>query len=190
MGPDRSWGKKEANRLYINIMVIFIVAGIWHGGQFNFMGWALMSGAAMIVQRIWNKSGRRMNKYLAWFVTFNFVNIANMVFRTTRPRDIVKILKGLVGMNGVMLSEKLSGLSFLKGSGITFGKWLDNIGGDKYYLIYFLIGAALMAFIGENARELSERMKPNIRWALFTGLVLGVGLIHMTQTRVFLYFNF
>ena len=75
-------------------------------------------------------------------------------------------------------------------TGIGFGKWLDNIGGDKFYLIYFLIAAALIAFLGKNARELSEKMKPNLKWALFIALLLGAGLLHMTQVRVFLYFNY
>ncbi|HNW27070.1 MAG TPA: MBOAT family O-acyltransferase [Spirochaetota bacterium] len=182
--------KKGDLRLYLNITVIFIVAGIWHGTLFSYIAWALMSSGAMITHRIWNKSGRRMNRYLAWFVTFNFINVANLVFRANSIGDAWKVLRGMLGMNGVMLSEKLGGLVFLKAGGITFGKWLNNIGGDKYYLIYFIIGAALIAFLCKNARELSEEMKPNIRWALFTGLVLGVGLIHMTQVRVFLYFNY
>lgn len=184
-------GSKRGNfRIYLNIVIIFIIAGVWHGTLISYILWGLLSSAAMIIHRIWSRSGKRMNRYLAWFVTFNFVNFANLVFRSTSLRDTGKILRGMLGMNGIMLSEKLSGIPVLNASGISFGKWLNNIGGDKFYLIYFIVGAALIAFLGKNARELSEQMKPNLKWALFTALVLSVGLIHMTQVRVFLYYNY
>ena len=184
-------GSKRGNfRIYLNIVIIFIIAGVWHGTLISYTLWGLLSSAAMIIHRIWSRSGMRLNKYLAWFVTFNFVNFANLVFRSTSLRDTGKILRGMLGMNGIMLSEKLSGIPVLNASGISFGKWLNNIGGDKFYLIYFIVGAALIAFLGKNARELSEQMKPNLKWALFTALVLSVGLIHMTQVRVFLYYNY
>jgi len=184
-------GSKRGNfRIYLNIVIIFIIAGVWHGTLISYILWGLLSSAAMIIHRIWSRSGMRLNRYLAWFVTFNFVNFANLVFRSTSLRDTGKILRGMLGMNGIMLSEKLSGIPVLNASGISFGKWLNNIGGDKFYLIYFIVGAALIAFLGKNARELSEQMKPNLKWALFTALVLSVGLIHMTQVRVFLYYNY
>ena len=182
--------KKGQARLYFNIVIIFVIAGIWHGTLVSYIAWGLLSSAAMIAHRLWSKSGRSMNKYLAWFVTFNFVNFANMVFRSPSLKDTGKILRGLVGMNGIMLSGKLSGVRLLKDTGFRFGEWLGNIGGDKYYLIYFIIGAALLAFTCKNARELSERMKPDLKWALFTGLVLCIGILHLTQVRVFLYFNY
>jgi alginate O-acetyltransferase complex protein AlgI len=182
--------KKGTARLYLNITAIFLIAGIWHGTLFSYTAWGLLSSAAMIVHRIWSQSGRRMNKYLAWFVTFNFINFANMVFRSPSMKDTGKVLRGMLGLNGVMLPEKLSGAAFLKTAGVGFGDWLGNIGGDTFYLIYYIIAAALLAFLGKNARELSERMKPNMKWALFTGLVLCIGILHMTQVRVFLYFNY
>ncbi|HNW30706.1 MAG TPA: MBOAT family O-acyltransferase, partial [Spirochaetota bacterium] len=128
-------GSKRGNfRVYLNIVIIFIIAGVWHGTLISYILWGLLSSAAMIIHRIWSRSGMRMNKYLAWFVTFNFVNFANLVFRSTSLRDTGKILRGMLGMNGIMLSEKLSGIPVLNASGISFGKWLNNIGGDKFYL--------------------------------------------------------
>lgn len=182
--------RKGQARLYLNIMAIFIVAGLWHGATLPYVAWGAVSGVAMIINRLWSKSGRKMGRYPAWFVTFNFVNIANLIFRAPSLGDAGKILKGMAGLNGVMLSEKLSGLTFLGSAGIGFGKWLDNIGGERYYLIYFLVTAALIAFLGKNARELSEKMKPDLKWGLFVALLLGAGLLHMTQVRVFLYFNY
>jgi alginate O-acetyltransferase complex protein AlgI len=182
--------KKGKARLYFNIVIIFIVAAVWHGTLLSYVLWGLLSSAAMIIHRIWSKSGRSMNKYLAWIITFNFVNVANTVFRALTAGDSLKVLKGMVGLNGFMLPEKLKNISFLKATGIGFGNWLGNIGGDKYYLIYFLIGAALLAFIPKNARELSERMKPNLKWALFVAFLLGMGIIHMTQVTEFIYGNY
>ncbi len=182
--------RKGPLRVYLNIIAIYFVAAIWHGISWTYLAWGMINGVAMVIHRLWSRSGREMPKYAGWFATFIFVVFTHVFFRANTIGDALKVVRGMVGMNGIMLSEKLSGIPLLRATGIGFGKWLDHIGGDKFYLIYFLIGAALLSFLGKNAHELSEQMKPNIRWALFTGLLLGVGLIHMTQVRAFLYFNF
>lgn len=56
--------------------------------------------AALVVQRIWSKLGFRLNKFVAWFITFNFVNIAWVFFRAKEWDDALKVLKGMFGLGG------------------------------------------------------------------------------------------
>ena len=182
--------RKGSARLYLNIIIIYLIAALWHGIAWTYVAWGMINSIALIIHRLWSKSGRVMPKYAGWIMTFIFIVLTHVFFRAATIGAALKVVRGMVGLNGVMLSEKLSAVPILKSSGVSFGKWLDHIGGDKFYLIYFLVGAALLSFLGKNARQLAERMKLNIRWALFTGLVLGIGIIHMTQVRVFLYFDF
>ena len=87
-------------RTYVNLAATFVIGGIWHGAGWTFVFWGFLHGAALIVQRIWSELGFRLNKFLAWFITFNFVNIAWVFFRAKEWDDALKVLKGMFGLGG------------------------------------------------------------------------------------------
>ncbi|NOR57944.1 MAG: MBOAT family protein, partial [Sulfurimonas sp.] len=62
--------------IYRNLLATFIIGGIWHGAGWTFVFWGFLHGMALVVNRIWQKLNFTMPKVLAWFITFNFVNIA------------------------------------------------------------------------------------------------------------------
>lgn len=92
--------RKGKYRTYTNLMATFILGGLWHGAGWTFVFWGFLHGVALVVHRIWKEFGFIMNKYLAWFITFNFINIAWVFFRAKEWDDAVKVLKGMFGMNG------------------------------------------------------------------------------------------
>ena len=68
--------RKGRARTYLNLILTFIIGGIWHGAGWTFIFWGFLHGLALMIHRFWHNLGFRMNKVLAWFITFNFVNIA------------------------------------------------------------------------------------------------------------------
>ena len=73
--------RKGERRIYINLFLTFLIGGIWHGAGWTFVAWGALHGFGLILHRIWNKLGGKMNKVLGVFLTFNFVNIAWVFFR-------------------------------------------------------------------------------------------------------------
>ena len=51
MGGSRvaSW------RIYVNLMVVMLVSGLWHGAGLNFVVWGLVHGVMLAVHRFWRK---------------------------------------------------------------------------------------------------------------------------------------
>ena len=43
--------RKGRARTYLNIMIVFLVSGIWHGAGWTFLVWGFMHGALSVVQR-------------------------------------------------------------------------------------------------------------------------------------------
>ena len=76
-----------------NIMTTFIIGGIWHGAGWTFVFWGLLHGIALVIQRAWNQLGFKMNTILAWFITFNFVNIAWVFFRALHEAPLQMIVR-------------------------------------------------------------------------------------------------
>jgi len=177
-------------RTYINTFITFLVAGIWHGAGWTFILWGIAHGFALIVQRLWGKTGIRLNKAVSWFITFNFINAAWVIFRAKDLAGAISVYRGMLGFNGVMLSSNLEKLPFLKSMGIEFGKWPAVIGKDAHYIIYFIAAAALVAFFAKNSNEIATKYEPGWKWLLFISIILGTGLIYVTRISNFLYVNF
>ncbi len=68
-------------RTYTNLMATFILGGLWHGAGWTFVFWGFLHGLALVIHRIWHSLGFRLYAWLAWFITFNFVNISWVFFR-------------------------------------------------------------------------------------------------------------
>ena len=86
--------------VYFNLFITFLLGGLWHGAGWTFIAWGALHGFAVIIHRAWTKLGLRMNRFLAWFITFNFVNIAWVFFRAKEWNDAIMLLKGMMGFQG------------------------------------------------------------------------------------------
>ena len=184
-------GSREGNfKTYNNLMVTFLLGGLWHGAGWTFIFWGFLHGAALAIHRLWHNLGFKMNTFLAWFVTFNFINIAWVFFRAKEWDDAIKVLSGMVGMNGLRLPGALeSKLSFLSQYGVEFNDWLRNIASSTNPIPWIILGFVLSLFF-KNSNEYSEKFKTNIIYLFCTIFLLFVSLSLMDGASEFLYFNF
>ena len=60
-------------RTYINLLITFLLAGLWHGASWSFVLWGGLHGMALVLHRIWNRSGLKMPGVTGWLITFLFV---------------------------------------------------------------------------------------------------------------------
>lgn len=72
--------KKRKVTLHVNILLTFLISGIWHGAGWTFVIWGVLHGMALVILDIWKKFGFKMNIILAWLITFNFLNITRVFF--------------------------------------------------------------------------------------------------------------
>lgn len=181
--------RKGEIRTYMNLVATFVIGGLWHGPTWNYVLWGALNGVGLMIHRIWRKTDLRMHWVLAWFLTFMYWNFTAIMWRATSVKEAVKVLRGIIGLDGVVLPSALEA-SFLKSLGIKFGPWLANLGENQFHYIFLIIASGAIIFLAKNSIELSDRLKPNLRWALFTALLFGVSMIHLTQVSQFIYANF
>lgn len=188
--------RKGKFKTYVNIMITFLLGGLWHGASWTFVFWGFLHGIGLIINRIWDKLGFKMNSVLAWFITFNYVNIAWVFFRAEKWSDAVKVLKGMFGMNGVVLPEFLADkLSFLSDWGVIFGGILSELKKNPMVettTIYVWLFGIWFIIWYRNSVEMKERFRPSFRAVLFTILMILACFCFMTmsESSEFLYFNF
>lgn len=93
-----------------NLLLTFLIGGLWHGAAWTFVLWGAMHGIALVVHRIWKESGRRMHRLTAWLCTFLFVNFAWIIFRAKDFASVGKFLDAFTFQSGWGLSEQFESM--------------------------------------------------------------------------------
>ncbi len=177
-------------RTYSNLMATFILGGLWHGAGWTFIFWGFLHGFALVIHRIWQKLGFRLWTWLAWFITFNFINIAWVFFRAKEWDDAMKVLGGMFGFSGVVLPKMLeNNFSFLIQYGIVFEEWLENISENSQTSLYLVLALLFILFF-KNSNEKAKTFTPNKKAAFFTAFIFIFSILSLTKVSEFLYFNF
>ncbi len=176
--------------IYRNLMITFLLGGLWHGAGWTFVFWGFLHGLALVIQRLWQKLNLRMNSWLAWFITFNFVNIAWVFFRAKTWGAAIKVLIGMFGLSGIILPASLSNrLEFLSGYGVDFASLaarFQDINQATVLLILFF----LMAVFMRNSMEMIDRFQPSWKTAVFISILATYAILNLNKVSEFIYFNF
>ena len=182
--------RKKEFRTYTNLMATFILGGIWHGAGWTFIFWGFLHGFSLVLYRIWNSSGFKLWRWLAWFITFNFVNIAWVFFRAKDWSDALKVLSAMAGLDSIVLGEKYAKyISYLGDSSwLEVGRVTQHIGDGSLVLKWVAIGFVLLMF--KNSFEQLVKFKLSIRTLLVTSVTFVISFLHLTDVSEFLYFNF
>lgn len=178
-----------------NLMITFIIGGIWHGAGWTFVFWGFLHGAAIVAQRLWRKTGLKLNPVMAWIVTFNFVNIAWIFFRAKEWQDAIKVLKGMVGINGIAVSKQVAAfLTYINPLYL-----FDKVNGAKMdqgltiYTMEMLFAGFILVLCFKNTTLMLESGKKYSLCSPFyySGLFL-ISLLCMSlyEYSEFIYFNF
>jgi len=184
--------RKGKLRTYANLMATFIIGGIWHGAGWTFVFWGFLHGVALVIHRIWSELGFKMNKILAWFITFNFINFTWIFFRAKEWDDAIKVLKGMIGMNGVVFSSRLEKkLAFLSNYDIKFDdSWIENIHASTNLFYWFAV-LIIVILTCKNSYEISNNSKKSIFAVIYAILFLfSIAYSSVSNYSEFIYFNF
>ncbi|GAB3204108.1 D-alanyl-lipoteichoic acid acyltransferase DltB (MBOAT superfamily) [Pontibacter aydingkolensis] len=78
-----------------NMMITFVVSGLWHGASFTFIIWGFIHGLVLImeVQLAKYADGRfALNRAASWFITFSLVCLAWVFFRAENVSEAFMLL--------------------------------------------------------------------------------------------------
>ena len=163
-------------RTYSNLFAVFLVGGLWHGASWMFVMWGALHGMAIVLHRMWQRMGLKMNTLVAWFITFNFINITWIFFRAKEWDDAVNVLRGMFGFNGL---GDISELAEFGGLSV-----IDLL----MMMIVFLIGFS--TFFTRNSNQMVASLRLTKKSVLFGAFLMCVCILHLSKVFTFLYFNF
>ena len=75
--------RKGKKRTYINLFIVFLLTGIWHGANFTFIIWGLLYGIILVIERkgFLDVLNNNKNKFINWLWTITIVNLLWIIFR-------------------------------------------------------------------------------------------------------------
>ncbi len=182
--------RKGATRTYVNLLATFVIGGFWHGAGWTFIFWGFLHGIALAIHRLWQNIGFKLPKVLAWFITFNFVNIAWVFFRAKEWDDAIKVLSSMFSLDNIILPEKWERkFNFLNEWGVEFTKVYENISG-KDNTTWFILVSLLIVLLMKNSNQYKIVFKAQFHLWLFSIIALMYSIFSFSKTSDFLYFNF
>ena len=164
--------KISSFRTYSNLLATFVIGGLWHGAGWTFVFWGFLHGMALVIHRAWSNLGFKMWTWLAWLITFSFVNITWVFFRAKEWDDAIRILSSMFSLDNVVIALSLK-----------------NISGDLFTILWIIVGFILVLFF-KNTVEKAKEVKINYKTLFFTLFCLLAALLSVNKVSEFLYFNF
>lgn len=188
LGGNRSG---QFNR-YRNLMLTMLLGGLWHGANWTFVIWGGLHGLYLCIQHGWQHwVGKRyqarspLRPWMGQVLTFVAVLVAWSFFRAPDAASAMRVLAGMIGINGLAPLAGIEPLSYA-----------------------LLAVAAIIAFMLPNTGELllfaektyqSHRpapsllpsdWAPNLRWGMALGLILALALLSLEKSSDFIYAQF
>lgn len=188
-------GNRKGNvRTYVNIFIVFLASGIWHGANFTFILWGIMHGVASILTRLFKNITEKLNPVFNWLMTFLFVNVTWVFFRADSISDAMNIIKNILKLNFGAIDTTISSafaLPELKWIATMFdmNTWITKNFNNIYFVLFFAF-AFFAILCMKNTSERVEEFKPNKKNAIVSAILLVWSIVSLSGVSTFLYFNF
>ena len=187
--------KVVVTRWYLNLFIVFLISGLWHGANWTFVIWGALHGLYVILDVATKTIRAKINvffglheksflsKLLCISSTFSMVTFAWIFFRAKNVDDASYIITHLF----VGFAEYLN-------ASIFFHK-LTNLGLSGIEMLVAIISIILMELVHYRQRNMALRQRLSDlsiwqRWSLYYAVILAIIIFGVFNNSQFIYFQF
>ena len=183
--------RKGKIRTYVNVMIVFLASGLWHGADWTFVIWGGVHGVFMVIARRFKSFFEKLHPALNWLITFGFVNFAWVFFRADKLKDAAMFFYALLKCDFQPMHQRVSeSFEMVEISGILrFFPRLQEISTAVIPLAFTMLGL-VMVLGGKNAKESTDAFRPTVGRACITVFLMTWCILSLSGVNIFLYFNF
>ena len=179
-------------RWYLNLFIVFLVSGLWHGANWTFIIWGALHGIYLISGLITRNFRDKLSRFLYFdrlpflsvITTFVLVSFAWIFFRANEVYSAFYIARNIVtGIPGLFNQLIHNQLVF------------ENIGlsrKDMFLSVILILFLEAVHYL-QSKKDISAIFvqKPvYVRWAIYYGIVLAIIFLGVFENRQFIYFQF
>ena len=169
-------------RTYRNLLLTFLVSGLWHGAAWTFVLWGLLHGLVNALERVFAKPLSHVPHWVRVGCTFLIVNALWVLFRAESFESAAVVYRGMVNFGNLNLLQ----VGYLAVDGFVGVPLAMNTA----YVLAALAALTLVCFRAKNSCRMLEDFtwRKVTMWA--TAILFSSALVHLSRESVFIYFNF
>ena len=146
---------------YFNLLVTFVLSGIWHGANWTFLCWGTLHGIMLCIEKALGISKQNysgLKKSFHWAVTFISVTVAWILFRSNNLHDAMTVITGILFNFGIPFPEFANFIAIGLAMMVLFTKEFSDefhgkfyFGESRYWLIrhvYFILMISYIILLG------------------------------------------
>ena len=185
--------RRGAVRRYGNIMIVFLVSGIWHGANWTYILWGVINGIGNVLGKLFGRFFQWVPRAVKVFVTFIFLLFSMSLFRSESIAQARQLWRQLgVSGDGMVYEPITSTFNELTEmrllNRIGFGGMIESY--PWIGLVLFTLFVLLACFFMRNTQEKVRDMQYTFsRMVVVIGLMVW-SILSLSDVSEFLYFNF
>lgn len=175
--------RRKRYRVYLNLLVVFIVSGIWHGANYTFIVWGLLHGIYTLTGMIYKPHGERLAQ--ASGINKSVLNFLNICF------NILIVTFAWIFFRATSIGEAFSLIGNLKSFGAKpfLGDGISNMAHSILAILLLFIAEYKMEYLKDKFNFFSHRLVW-LRWASLTVAIFIILLFGVFSGGQFIYFQF
>lgn len=191
-------GNRKGNpRKYLNIMIVFLVSGLWHGANWTFVVWGFLHGFFQVIGQVTKPArvkiaevlnidmGSYSYRLMQTIITYILVNFAWIFFRAPG----IRAAKGIINNIFVIWNPWILTDGTLYTLGLSAGSFWVGISS-----IVLLLGVSIAQYNGIHIREEFGKQGLVFRWSITLALIFSIIIFGIYgpgySASQFIYFQF
>jgi len=186
-----------------NVLIVFLLSGLWHGAKWTFVVWGALHGFFLIfgalTQNIRNHIAERLKlnsfptfyKLIKVSITFSLVTFSWIFFRANNLKDAFYIITKMISGSFETIQAVLAKNYFLV-ENLVYGKGFGMSKGDLM-LSFFLIAFLILIFLIQRNGSIINNLKTKpliVRWLLYYAIIFVTLIWGIYGAEQFIYFQF
>lgn len=175
-------------KTYRNIMIVFLVSGIWHGANWTFILWGLIHGVLNCINRFGKHIWEKVPAAVRWIVNFLIVNALWVIFRADSLKQAGLFLSRMVHFENCTIRAGLASCFAMREFSVFLPARIFGITTSYLLMGVLLIVVLVLSVKGKNSSEIE--FKESGKRGIVTVLLLVWSVFSLAGVSEFLYFGF
>jgi D-alanyl-lipoteichoic acid acyltransferase DltB (MBOAT superfamily) len=176
--------KRSVSRWYFNLMVVFLISGLWHGANWTYIIWGGINGFYLVFAIITKNYRNRFNSFIGIIkfptihlffqitVTFLLISFSRVFFRAQSIDDALKVIKKIFTFNGSIFENGTITILY------------------SFLAIFFLLVVEFKKEFYKGSFTLSHHKNFWVRNAYYSFLIILIIMVGVFDGGQFIYFQF
>jgi D-alanyl-lipoteichoic acid acyltransferase DltB (MBOAT superfamily) len=175
----RSFAKLNFHKTMLATLITMLIVGIWHGSSWGFLIFGTIHGLGMVINHYWQKKIKiKLPNFLAWALTFTYVNVAFIFFRAESIPDATAVLFSLINSESIMSLATMAPIF--------------ELGSQTLPIIFSVMMGLIAISSGKNSNQMIEKFQFSTKELVLVSLLMVVSLIYLNSnvSTGFIYYAF